>query len=462
MAGVDAGYLYMETPTQHMHTLKVAVLKPSRTTPMDAPSFEAAMSERLDRLPPLRKRVLPVPFQLNHPLWIEDRPIDPALHIIHHTLPAPGSMRQLEELIGEIAGTRLDRSRPLWEMHVVDGLGDGRFAVATKMHHALADGSAANALLANITDTLGAEPVPRPPLEPTPGRLAQVRSALWDAIVQTLHLPALLLRTGRAVAAVVQHKKQSGVAVPRPVLDVPRTSFNAALTPRRSFATVALSLDAFKAVRRHHLEASGVKVTLNDVVLAVVGGALRRWLDESGEVVRTSLTAGVPVGTDAPDSPARLGGNRVSNLFTTLATDIDDPAQRLLEISRVTSEAKAVQHVLGLDMMADWVQFTPPGPFALVMRGYSRSRAASLHAAPFNVVVSNVPGLREETSIAGATLSDFFSVGPILEGIGLNVTVWSYVDRMNFSLLSCPDLIPDLQPLVAQFAPALAELAPRS
>lgn len=457
MAGVDAGYLYMETPTMHMHTLKVALIEP--VPGLDFVGFTRGMLSRLPDLPPLLRRVLPVPFALNHPLWIADRAIDPARHFIHDRVPAPGELGELEELIGRIASTPLDRSVPLWEMHWCDGLADGRVAVVGKMHHALADGAAANALLANVTDSLGPDGLPAdhvtaqsPDLEPTPSRASLVRSALLDAIRQLADVPGLVRRTAAALLSLGRHKRRSTVVVPRPVLDAPRVSFNGPLTSRRNFATCSLPLEEIKEVRR----AQGVSA--NDVVLAIVAGALRTWMADRGERPSVSLVAGVPVATDKQDAPIRLGGNRVSNLFTSLATDIDDPLERLLAISRTTTESKLIQKTLGLDMLADWVQFTPPAPFSAAMRFYSRVRAAGLHSAPFNVIVSNVPGPRELATISGAVLSDLFSVGPILEGIGLNVTAWSYVDRMNFSVLSCPDLVPDLGPLVAEFRPALDEL----
>ncbi len=457
MEGVDAGYLYLETPTMHMHTLKIAIMQPAQ--PFEFPRLVQEVTARLAELPPLRRRVLPPPLRLHHPLWVTDREVDPSRHVFHHPVPAPGGMRGLEELVGRVAGTPLDRARPLWEMHVCQPFEDGRVVVITKMHHALADGVAANALLTGLVDEAGAEVPPArarpraaPELEPTPGRLLQLRLALVAAIAQIATIPGLVARTVAAIASLVRHKRTSAIEVPRPILDVPGTPFNTSLTARRNFATCTLSVAHLKEVQR----ANGV--TLNDVVLAVVGGALRQWLTDRGELPSRPLVAGVPVATDAPGAVPRLAGNRVSNLFTSLATDVADPRERLLAISRVTGESKLVQRTLGPDMLVDWVQFAPPAPLSAAMWLYSRSGAASHHPAPFNLVVSNVRGPGQEVAISGALLCDLFSVGPILEGIGLNVTAWSYVDRMNFSLLSCPDLIPDLAPLVAEIPRALDEL----
>ena len=455
MAGVDAGYLYMETPSMHMHTLKIAVIEPKETFTLER--FEEVLAERLDRLPPLQRRAVPVPYGLNHPLWVTDTP-DTGHHVVTHTLPGPGGMRELESVVGEIAGTPLRRDRPLWELHVCEGMADGRVAIVAKMHHALADGIAANALLANVTDQAadppGAEPVPAAPAVEPPGS-TQVWWALRDAVRQIAFLPPLLWRTAAAVTAVARHRRRSTVTVPRPVLDAPRTSFNGPLSARRSFATCTLPLDDLKRVKQAH------GVTLNDVVLAVVAGALRRWLAGRGEQPNGPLMAGVPVGTDSTDSTdgaPRLGGNRVSNLFTSLATDVDDPSERLQVIARTTSESKVVQRTLGPTMLVDWVQFTPPAPFSAALRAYSRRRTAARHRPPFNVIVSNVRGPGEPVTIADARLTDLYSVGPILEGIGLNVTAWSYVDRLNVSLLTCPDLIPDLRSLTDHLRPALDEL----
>lgn len=456
MDGADAAFLYLETPTVHMHTLKIAILEPDDHLSFDA--FVAGTLARLKRLPPMRRRVVSIPFNLNHPMWLTQRRIDPQRHLHRHRVPGAGTMRDLEVLIGRIASTQLDRRFPLWELHYCEGLPGGRVAVVGKLHHALADGAAANALLGNVTDVRSADMPPAPDdvfesTDQVPGRMWLMRRAVWDAWKQIFSLPALLGRTFRGLRSVVRFRRGDGSGVPMPVLDAPRTSFNGSLTAARSFATVMLPFDEVKHVRAQH-----EGVTVNDVVLAVVSGALRRWLAVHDEHPAQSLTAGVPIGAEQRGAPPRLGGNRVSNMFTTLATDIDDPTERLLRISRTTTRAKQIQQRMGVELAADWGQFIPPAVFPFLVRAYSRVRAASWHPAAFNAIVSNVPGPREPASIGGARLGDVFSVGPLADGIGLNVTVWSYVSKLNFSLLACTDLLPDVEVLASYFPDALAEL----
>ncbi|MCW2570196.1 MAG: wax ester/triacylglycerol synthase family O-acyltransferase [Frankiales bacterium] len=453
LPGVDAGFLYMETPTQHMHTLKVAFLDVSAAPGgYSFEAFTAGLGQRLHLLPPFRRRLRSVPWQLHHPVWVEDQPVDMPAHVHRVVVPSPGTRRQVEQVIGEIASTPLDRSRPLWEISVLEGLDDGTIGVVAKMHHAVADGAAASALLANVMDT--DYPLELPAWQPVPPPESRqlVTQAVADQVRQLLRLPALLLRTLRSVLLLVRRRRDMPVLPPRPILDTPKVSFNGAITGRRSFATTSLSLVELRKVR------AAAGVTFNDVVLGVVAGALRRWLDDRDEHPSSSLTAGVPVATDRAGPVARLAGNRVSNMFTSLCTDVDDPVQRLQDIARVTAQAKVMQETLGLQMLENWVQYTPPALFTGFMRLYSRLHGADHHRAPFNVVVSNVPGPTESVSVGGARLTDLYSVGPIMEGIGLNITVWSYLDRLNFSGLACPDTLADLPGLMKHLAPALAEL----
>ena len=454
MTGIDAGFLYMETPSTHMHTLKIAVLDPPAGA-IDLDALSRWLVLRLDAMPALRRRVQPIPWALHHPVWVSDRPVDPRQHCFYHRLRDPGTMHELHEVIGRIASTPLHRDVPLWELHLVEGLQGGRVAVVVKIHHALADGVAANAMLGNVADQnpLGA-PQPSPQVvddhTPPPRELAWL--GLRDGIARAVQLPGLLARTVAALVRLVRRERPDDTDVPRPVLDTPSTPFNSALTSRRSFSTLSLPLDDLRAVKSAH------GVTLNDVVLCVVGGALRRYLLQRDALPARTLTCAVPVSTEPADRAPRLRGNLVSNFFTVLGTDQADPVERLHRVHRTTVEAKRVQQTLGAEMLRAWLEFSPPGPATVVMRLYSWLRAARWHPSPVNVVVSNVPGPRVPVTIDGTPMTDIYSVGPILEGVGLNVTVWSYVDRMNFTLLACPDLLPDLDELVGELRPALDEL----
>lgn len=454
LSGLDAGFLYMETPTLLMHTLKLAFLDrpPGEALPFD--EIRAAIGSHLPLLPPFRRRVVDVPFGFHHPVWIEDPDFDLDRHVRHVVLPAPGSRRQLEDAVADFASVALDRDRPLWCMYVFDGLDDGRIAVLVKIHHAVADGMASAALLANVMSTTPDEvalPVDVWEPERMPTRRALLRAAFRDHLAQLRDLPRLVRTTSNNVRALVRHRRQSSVTTPVPMVSTPRTSFNGALTARRSFVTTSFEIEDLRTVR------AAFGMTLNDVVLAVVAGGLRSYLLERGELPGSSLVAGVPVAAD--ESQTRLVGNRVSNLFTSLATDEADPVRRLHRIHDVTAEAKRLQHLIGRETLGDWIQYTPPRPWAWFMRQYSRRRVADHHPPAINVVVSNVPGPRRPLYAAGAELCELYSVGPVLEGIGLNITAWSYLGRLDVGVLACRDEVPEPWRIADAMRDALAELA---
>jgi diacylglycerol O-acyltransferase / wax synthase len=455
LTGLDAGYLYMETPTLHMHTLKIAVLDPS-TVPggYSFPRVKEELGRRLHLLPPFRRRLVEVPFGLHHPLWIEDPDFDLDWHVRRVAVPSPGDQRELCELISDIAGHQLDRRRPLWEIWVVEGLAGGKVGFVTKLHHSVADGVAAAALLANVLEAspTAGSPAIAPPWHPdaVPGRLALVGGALVDAARVAVGVPGLVGRTVRGMRAAGRVRRSHPEVPAATPLNTPKTRFNGALTPHRVFATATVPLAEVKAVR------SAFGVTVNDVVLAMCAGALVRYLDKHGEKPSKPLLAGVPVSVSSEE--VRLSGNRVSNLFVSLRTDVEDPVARLHAIHDSASVAKEVHQALGASMLAEWSEATPPRPFAAFMRLYSRRRLADYHPPPQNAVISNVAGPAEPLYIAGARLTELYSVGPILEGIGLNVTVWSYLGTLYAGLLSCPELMPDLWDLAALLPEALDEL----
>ncbi|MHB8219364.1 MAG: wax ester/triacylglycerol synthase family O-acyltransferase [Acidimicrobiales bacterium] len=491
MAGIDAKFLYSETATAHMHTLKVAVV-----TTRDSPGwfgFTQVMSvlgQQMGTLPPLRRRAVPVPFSLGHPVWIEDPDFDLANHVSSRTAPAPGGDHQLAAVVADIAGTPLRRDRPLWELVVVEGLADGRGAVIAKLHHAVADGGAAVALLQSVVQGVEAQlssppggfgtPTPDPggrdpghsdPGHPDPGRrdpgrrdpghpdpwrpepVPSRRRLLTMAMRQhrdRLHgLPRLVGRSYRGLRASEARRRSLPVRPPLP-LQAPRTSLNVSLTGERTFAMTRLALADLKSVRRAH------GTTLNDVYLAVCAGALRGYLLERGELPPRPLVASVPVATDT--DLARMSGNRVDNLYVSIGTDIADPIERLRHIHEVASAAKDVRSALGSELLEQRAAVVPPQLYRASVRAWTRTHLANRVRPPLNVVLSNVAGPRDPISFGPVRLQAIYSVGPILEGIGCNMTAWSYVDGLYVSVLGCPVSLPDPWQLVDRLHGALTEL----
>jgi WS/DGAT/MGAT family acyltransferase len=415
------------------------------------------LAARLHLLPPFRRRLVTVPLNLHHPVWIEDPDFNLDDHVRRVGAPAPGGRREFGELISEIASHQLDRSRPLWELWVVEGLEDGHIGFVTKIHHSAADGVASAALLANVFDLepeiLDAPP-PAQPWVPdhVPTATQLVLQALAAIVRQLLALPALLASTTRGLRAVIARRRQPDAVSPPLPFATPKTSFNAALTPRRIFAFTSLSLADMKAAGK------AVGGTVNDVVLAVCAGALRRYLADRNELPDRPLVAGVPTSTQSDAEAGRLSGNKVSNMFTSVPVHLADPVERVRHVHEITKGAKEVHNALGAEMLEAWSELTPPVPFAAFMRLYSRSRLADRHRPPINLVISNVPGPQQPLYIAGARLDALYSVGPILEGIGLNITVWSYLGQMNFGLVACRDTMPDLWHLADGLHDSLEEL----
>ena len=457
LTGMDATFLYMETPAAHMHVAGAYVYDPGGMSGKEFfEKVRAGIEERLHLLPPYRQRLVTVPFEIHHPLWIEDPDFDLDYHLRRAALPAPGGRAELAELAATEHARPLDRSRPLWEMVVVEGLEDGNIAVIAKTHHAVIDGASGVDMTVGLLD-LEPEPAPVPPPETewkpdrVPSDIELLAWALNSLSRQPIAAVKAARRTAEAMLRVRRRNRQPDVAPPPNPFSAPRTSINGAITAHRSFGMAEVSLDEVKEVRK------ALGGTVNDVVLALCAGALRRYFDDRGEELDQSLVAMCPISVRTVEQKNTLG-NQVSAMLVSLASDIDDPVERLQAIQAATPDAKEQANVIGADTLSNWAEFAAPAVAARAARLYSRTRVASRMRPPFNTVISNVPGPNIPLYMAGGQLVRWYPMGPIADGQGLNMTVMSYLGVIHFGLVACPELIPDVQAMADLVPEALAEL----
>jgi diacylglycerol O-acyltransferase len=459
LSGLDASFLYFETPNVHMHVTMVAVLDPSGAPGgYSFPAIVELIASRLHLLPPFRRRIVRAPLDLHHPVWVEDPDFDIHRHVRRVSCPAPGGPHELAAICGSFNATPLDRSRPLWEVCVIEGLAGGRFAFMTKVHHCAVDGVSGSELMVHLFGVERGEreapvvaPAPRPPPERVPSGLEMVKMAFASRMRQPRAMVPLARRTASAVAEIVRRRRDPATERGATPLTAPRTRFNGAIGAERSVAFARVALKDAKAIRR------AFGVTLNDVVLAVCAGALRSFLSELGELPGTPLIAVCPISVrSAGDSSS---SNHLSAMFTSLATDVAGPVDRLRAIQSVTRGAKEEHHAIGADLLQNWAEFAAPTTFSLAARFYTKMKLADRHRPIHNLVISNVPGPQFPLYLAGSELVAAYPLGPVFEGAGLNVTVLSYMGWIDFGFNAATSAVPDLWELADAIAPALAELA---
>jgi diacylglycerol O-acyltransferase len=451
LSGLDARFLYSETPAAHMHTLKIVVMDLSaRSEEFTTGEFVAMVESRLDRLPVLRRRAVPVPYRLGHPVWVEDPGFDMKRQVHWRVATGDGSDRDLAAIMAEIAAVQLPRDRPLWDLTVVEGLEGDQVAFVMKLHHSLADGGAAVALLENafVLDDADAHIEPACP-EPTPSDRVLVRQALAIGSRRALGVPRLVERTAGGMMAARRARRDLDTEPPA-YFSGPRTSFNSSLVPERTFAMTGLGLPELLSVRK------AASATLNDVFLAVCGGALRRYLLRRGELPERGLVAGVPVATGP--SEVHYSGNHLDNLALPVGTDIADPVERVRHIHEAMVAARRVREALGPDLFEARAALTPPMLYPVGIRLWARTRLADHTRPPINLIASNVRGPADLPTMDGARVTALYSMGPILEGIGLNITAWSFRDELDVSVMGTPGTLPDPWDLIGDLHSAAAEM----
>lgn len=445
--GMDAVFLAGETLGLPMHTLSIALHAPSGdAAPLTYDAFLHDIRARILAVPRFRHRPWMVPWGLAQPRWIRDAAFDPSRHVQRATLGRTGETPSLEDLVAALACEPLPRDRPLWQVVFVEGLPGGRTAEILKLHHALADGISTADLLDRVWFADGApslESGDRPPTLPSSEQHADLPR--W--LERLRALPRLVQQTHRGWKArrrTLRSLRLAGLPTS------PDSPFDGRVGLRRAFARTELSLSRLRAIK----DACGC--TLNDALLAVCSGALRRYLLSHGALPPRSLVASVPLSLgDAPYAGVR--GNRIASLFADLATNESDPRRRLERIRGSMDHAKHLRATARFDWER-WLDSLPPAIVKLGMGTYRRLLRRGWISPPINLVVSNVPGPDRPLTRSGHSVEKMFFIGPLVAWVGLNITAWSYDGTLGLGLLCCPTLIPDLAALEQAFEPALEEL----
>jgi WS/DGAT/MGAT family acyltransferase len=457
--GIDALWLYLETATAHMHVGSVLVVDPS--TAPEALTYERVldyMEDRLHLAPVFRRRVASVPFRIDHPVWIEDPDFDLRFHVRRAALPSPGGMAELAAFAADVMSRPLDRNHPLWELHLVEGLEGGRMAFVSKTHHAAIDGVSGADLLAATLQLSPDQAPPPPPEQPwaperEPGDVRLLVTAALHLAATPVGVAKVTRRTVRAATKMLRLRVgRSSADTPPAPFRAPTTALNGAIGAHRTIALTQSSLESVKSIKRVY---GG---TVNDVILAAVAAALRRYLLGRGESVDRPLVGMVPISVRRPDQEGELG-NHVSMMLVDLPADEADPVQRLRRVSGGTAGAKEQHGALGADTLQDLAELTPAGVAALAARLYTRAHGADRHRPIWNVVVSNVPGPRIPLYQAGAKVEAMYPIGPVHEMCGLNVTLFSYQDMVYVGLNADRDLVPDVEAIATGICESIEDLA---
>jgi len=459
LRGLDSMFTSIESPTNPFHVGAVTVLDPSTAPSGAPPPFEAlrrVVEDRIHLLPMFRRRLVEVPGGLDHPRWVEDPEFDLDHHLHRGALPAPGGPTELAEYAADVFSRPLDRTRPLWEIHVVEGLEGDLVAGVAKIHHAAVDGVSGAEVTAHLMD-LSPEVAPAPPPgEPwQPDLIPSPLSLVGDALLNLGRLgPAVVktaVRTGQAAWRIRSRNRQPDAVAPPSPFRAPRTPLATRLGRRRAVGLAHVDREELDQVR----EASGT--TVNDVILAVAGGALRAHLEERGQLPERPLIGFVPVSVRGGTDTLETGINRLSGMFVSLATAIEDPVARLQAVSSCARQAKAQDHVLGPDALASMAELALPAALRPIMRAVTRTGATS-RLPLFNVVVSSFPGSPLPLYCAGGKMLGYHPFGPVFDGVALNITAASYLDQIGFGLIACREAVPDVEALARRIPEAMTQL----
>ena len=459
LSGQDAQFLYMESDEAPTHMTSIAIFDPAtRGRKLRFKDILRHVKSRLHMNPAFRRKLVRVPLELDFPYWVDDQHFDLEYHVRHGRLPDPGDWRQFCKHLARYHSRPLDMSLPLWEIYVVEGLDNikglpkGCFAIATKIHHAAADALSLAEFLGALSD-IDVEGTPAIPLNsaklrrsPTPSLLDMGVRAAWHTVRSPVGMFDAAMRAAPSLYTMAQDLLFSSSEQTHPV---PETRFNDSVSSRKSFDAVAVALDDLKSIR---LAVPGC--TINDVVLAICGGGLQKYLLRHGELPEESLVAWVPINARR-DSGSGNSGNHLTSMTVPIFTDIDDPVERLRFVMAATAKSKAAKAGVSARVMTDLSQHVPAATQVLASRLVLRTGAA---ARMCNLFISNVPGPQVPLYLNGAEQVGFYGMAPLVNGMGLFIATPSYNGQISFSVTSTREVIPDMRFFITCLTKSLSEL----
>jgi WS/DGAT/MGAT family acyltransferase len=446
LSGLDASFLYLETGKMPMHIGSLAIYDQS-TAPGGAVTFKDILrffAKRLHKARAFRQRLVTVPMSLDHPYWIEDPDFDLEFHVRHIALPKPGDWRQLCIQTARLHARPLDTNRPLWEAYVIEGLDNvegvpaGSFALVTKFHHAAIDGISGAEMAAAIHDASPEDTVEPPGTDWSPERFPTAVELLGRTAVTTAKKPfEFVSLVGRNASTAWRFSRGLLKKELHLTTNVPRTRFNGNVSPHRVFDGRIFSLDEIRGIKSR-VEGA----TVNDVMVSVCGGALRRYLDSKGELPEESLVAMAPV-SFRPDAKRKAAGNMVSTMSLPVRSDIADPLERLRAVHAESQDAKKLISTVGASLGTELAHFLPSTTTGLMATAYGRYGLAK-HLPPiFNTIITNVPGPNFPMYSMGSRMVANFGLGPVAHGVGLFQPVVGYNGQITVSAISCRTMMPD-------------------
>ncbi len=460
LSGLDSSFVYLETPRTPMNIGGIYIF--DGNTPsgqMNFERFKEHIRSRLHVARAFRQRLIDVPLNLDFPYWIEDPDFELDLHLPHVGLPQPGDRQALMKLAADIFSKPLDRSRPLWEITFVDGLDkiEGvpkhAFAAICKIHHAAVDGVAGEEILSALLDVF---PKPRIVEETSawtpqsvPTEIEVLGKTYSSAIRSPFRFAKLLRQTSSMIATSISTRLTARFRSPPMILSAPKSCFDATLSAQRVIDGTQISLERVKLIKNAIPGA-----TVNDVVLAVCSGALRKYLLDKDALPEESLVSLAPISIRSLNEKGDAG-NRISAMLVSLATDEPDPLTRMVRINESTRGAKEYNKAIEAERLMDYL---PSATFSLAVRLYTRWHLSDKHNPFFNLVTTNVPGPQIPLYLDGAKLLTQVGIAPIFDGMGLSIVIMSYAGNIGIGAISCKTLMPDLSALIAHIEDAMKEL----